>query len=349
MAKTTWKPGTMLFPVPPVMVTCGNAEKQNVLTVAWTGIINSEPPLTYISVRPSRYSHQLIEETQEFVINLVNLPLAKACDFCGVKSGKNTDKFKEMELELEPCSKVNVPMLKASPIALECKVIEVKHFNTHDMFIAEIVNVNVDDKYIEDDGRLAIEKAGLLAFAHGRYYTLGRDLGAFGFSVDKTKENKTKPRKSKFQEILKIEEQIKEGTLKIKEKRTVLSKDYRSDKSQNRRKGRFNDRKSVTFSEEGADPRPAKPAGRRFNGKRPDGDYQSNRFNNDRPARKGKDYRPERHSSSDHPAKSLEKNPDNNRVLKRSDNNRSKKPAGNRGFLGQRNKTLFQRKTKKAE
>lgn len=214
----------MLFPVPPVMVTCGTMEKPNVLTIAWTGIINSEPPMTYISVRPTRYSHKLISEQKEFVINIANLPLAKACDFCGVRSGKNTDKFKEMALELEPCQKVGVPMIKQAPVSLECKVVEIKKFGTHDMFVAEIVNVNVDDKYIEDDGRLAIEKAGLLAFAHGRYYTLGRDLGAFGFSVDKTKENKTKPRKSKFMEILKIEEKLKDGTLKIKQKKPSLQR-----------------------------------------------------------------------------------------------------------------------------
>ena len=224
MAKVSWKPGTMLFPVPPVMVTCGNLEKPNVLTIAWTGIVNSEPPLTYISVRKGRFSHALIEERKEFVINLVNLPLAKACDFCGVKSGRTTNKFKEMNLELDNCQKVGVPMLKASPVALECKVIERREFATHDMFLAEIVNVDIDDKYIEEDGRLAVEKMGLVAFAHGRYYTLGRDLGAFGFSVDKTKENKTKPRKSKFMEILKIEEQIKDGTLKIKEKKKSLQK-----------------------------------------------------------------------------------------------------------------------------
>ena len=222
MTKTTWKPGTMLFPVPPVMVTCGTLENANVLTIAWTGIINSEPPMTYISVRPSRFSHKIISETGEFVINIANLPLAKACDFCGVKSGRKTDKFKEMGLELEASTKVKTPMLKSAPVSLECKVVEVKRFGTHDMFIAEILAVNVDDKYIEEDGRLAIEKAGLLAFAHGRYYTLGRDLGAFGFSVDKTKENKTKPRKSKFMEILKIEEKIKDGTLKIKEKKASL-------------------------------------------------------------------------------------------------------------------------------
>ncbi|MBE6445075.1 MAG: flavin reductase family protein [Alphaproteobacteria bacterium] len=216
MSKISWKPGTMLFPLPPVMVTCGTMEKPNVLTIAWTGIVNSEPPMTYISVRPSRYSYGLIKANQEFVINITTLELAKACDFCGVRSGKNTDKFKEMGLEIEPCSKVKAPMLKKSPVCLECRVIASRPLGTHEMFMAEIVNVNIDDKYLEEDNRLALEKAGLLVFAHGRYYTMGRDLGGFGFSVDKTKENKTKPRKSKFMELLKIENKIKEGTAKIK-------------------------------------------------------------------------------------------------------------------------------------
>lgn len=224
MSKISWKPGTMLFPVPPVMVTCGTMEKPNVLTIAWTGIVNSEPPLTYISVRPSRFSHAIIAENKEFCINLVNLPLAKACDYCGVKSGAKTDKIKDMNLELEACSQIKAPQLKASPVTLECKVLDSEKLDTHEMFLAEIVNVNIDDKYVEEDNRLAVEKMGLVAFAHGRYYTLGRDLGGFGFSVDQTKENKTKPRKSKFMEILKIEEQLREGTLKIKEKKPSLKK-----------------------------------------------------------------------------------------------------------------------------
>lgn len=237
MAKISWKPGTMLFPVPPVMVTCGTMDKANVLTIAWTGIINSEPPMTYISVRPSRFSHAIISETKEFVINITNLPLARACDFCGVRSGKNVDKFKEIGLEIEKAFVVSSPILKSAPVSLECRVTEIKKFGTHDMFMAEIVNVNIDDKYIEEDGRLAIEKAGLLAFAHGRYYTLGRDLGAFGFSVDKTKENKTKPRKSKFMDILKIEEQLKKGTLKIKDKKPSLQR-LRDTKKNNENKTR---------------------------------------------------------------------------------------------------------------
>lgn len=214
MTKISWKPGTMLSPLPPVMVTCGTMEKPNVLTIAWTGIVNSEPPLTYISVRPSRYSHDIIKEAGEFVINITTLELAKACDYCGVKSGKNTDKFKDMNLEIEPCSMVKAPMLVKAPISLECKVKSISEFATHNMFLAEIVNVNIDDKYLENDGRLALEKAGLLAFVHGRYYTLGRDLGGFGFSVDKTKENKTKPRKSKFAELIELEKNVQEKVIK---------------------------------------------------------------------------------------------------------------------------------------
>ena len=137
MTKISWKPGTMLAPVPPVMVTCGTMEKPNVLTIAWTGIVNSEPPMTYISVRPSRYSHNIIKESGEFVINVTTLEQAKACDYCGVKSGKNTDKIKEMNLEIEACKKVAAPMLSKATICLECKVKSVSSFKTHDMFLAE--------------------------------------------------------------------------------------------------------------------------------------------------------------------------------------------------------------------
>lgn len=234
----------MLFPLPPVMVTCGTMENPNVLTIAWTGIVNSEPPMTYISVRPSRHSHGIIKESGEFVINISTLELARACDYCGVKSGKNTDKFKEMNLEIEPCKEVKAPMLVKAPVSLECKVKSVSSFGTHDMFLAEIVNVNIDDRYLEEDNYLALEKAGLLCFAHGRYYTLGRDLGAFGFSVDKTKENKTKPRKSKFLEVLKIEKQIKAGTLNIKENHAAGKKNGKfADKKTSASNGRIDFKK----------------------------------------------------------------------------------------------------------
>ncbi len=187
MTKITWKPGTMLSPLPPALITSGTVEKPNVMTVAWTGIISSEPAMTYVSIRPSRYSHELIKENQEFVINIPTLALVTATDFCGVKSGRDMDKFKEMNLTAEPCTQVAAPQIAESPLSLECKVKSITNYGTHDMFLAEIVAVNVDDKYIDENGALNLEKAGLLAFSHGHYYTLGRELGSFGFSVNKAK------------------------------------------------------------------------------------------------------------------------------------------------------------------
>lgn len=187
MTKTTWKPGTMLSPVPPAMISCGTVKKPNVMTAAWTGIINSEPPMTYVSIRPERYSHSIISESKEFVINLTTLPLVAAADFCGVKSGRNIDKFKEMKLTASPCSTINAPQIEEAPVSIECKVKDIQHFGTHDMFLAEITAVNVDDKYINEEGRLELEKAGLAAYVHGHYYSLGRKLGKFGFSVNKAK------------------------------------------------------------------------------------------------------------------------------------------------------------------
>ena len=187
MTKITWKPGTMLSPVPPAMISCGTVKKPNVMTAAWTGIINSEPPMTYVSIRPERHSHNIISETKEFVINLTNLPLVAAADFCGVKSGRNVDKFKEMKLTASPCSQISAPQIEEAPVSIECRVKDIQHFGTHDMFLAEIVAVNVDEKYINEEGRLELEKAGLVAYVHGHYYTLGRKLGKFGFSVNKAK------------------------------------------------------------------------------------------------------------------------------------------------------------------
>lgn len=195
MTKITWKPGTLLAPVPPALISCGTVEKPNVMTAAWTGIIASDPAMTYVSIRPSRYSHQIIKDSKEFVINLPNLPLAFATDWCGVKSGKDVDKFKEMNLTASPCSQVKAPQIEEAPVSLECKVKSITNYGTHDMFLAEIVAVNVDDKYIDEAGKLWLEKAGLLAYVHGFYYTLGRKLGKFGFSVEK------KPKKVKEKEF----------------------------------------------------------------------------------------------------------------------------------------------------
>lgn len=195
MTKITWKPGTLLAPVPPALISCGTVEKPNVMTAAWTGIIASDPAMTYVSIRPSRYSHQIIKDSKEFVINLPNLPLAFATDWCGVKSGKDVNKFKEMNLTASPCSQVKAPQIEEAPVSLECKVKSITNYGTHDMFLAEIVAVNVDDKYIDESGKLWLEKAGLLAYVHGFYYTLGRKLGKFGFSVEK------KPKKVKEKEF----------------------------------------------------------------------------------------------------------------------------------------------------
>ena len=192
MSKVTWKGGTLIAPVPAVMITCGNTEKANVLTIAWTGIINTIPPMTYISVRPSRHSYNIIKDSGEFVINLTTEQLCRATDYCGVRSGKDHDKLKDMKLELEPSAIVSAPQLKDSPLSLECKVKEIKALGSHDMFIADIVAVNVDERLIDKNGRLDLKKADLIAYSHGDYYKLGERIGDFGFSVRKKQGVKRK-------------------------------------------------------------------------------------------------------------------------------------------------------------
>lgn len=184
MTKIHWKAGTLLAPVPPALISCGTFEKPNVMTAAWTGIINSDPPLTYVSIRPSRYSHELITHSGEFVINLPHLPLAAITDWCGVKSGRKIDKFKTCGITPAESVHISAPQVLEAPLSLECKVIDVRHFKTHDMFLAEIKGVSVDDSLLDDKGALLLEKAGLLAYVHGFYFTLGRKLGKFGFSVE---------------------------------------------------------------------------------------------------------------------------------------------------------------------
>lgn len=194
MTKISWPAGTLLAPVPPALISSGTLENPNVMTAAWTGIVCSDPAMTYVSLRPSRYSHEIISKSGEFVINVPNLPLVKAVDFCGVKSGRNTDKFQACGITAAPSSKIKAPQVKEAPISLECKVRSITHYGTHDMFLADIVAVNVDDAYINKQGGLDLEKAGLLAYAHGFYYTLGRQLGKFGFSVEKAKTIKKRRR-----------------------------------------------------------------------------------------------------------------------------------------------------------
>ena len=198
MAKLQWKPGTLLAPAPPALVSCGTMEEHNVLTAAWTGIVNSEPPMTYVSIRPQRHSHSIIQEKGEFVINLPTEAIVKATDLCGVKSGRDTDKFQLAGLTAEPSNLVAAPGIAECPISLECKVREVTSLGSHDMFLADIVAVDVDPKYVDEKGALHMEKAGLLAYAHGAYFGLGKQLGTFGFSVRKKPLKKgRKPAKKK--------------------------------------------------------------------------------------------------------------------------------------------------------
>ena len=191
MSKVTWKPGTFLYPLPAVMVSCGDMEKANIITVAWTGIINTDPAMVYISVRPSRYSYNLIKEKGEFIINLTTKDLAYATDWCGVKTGAKIDKFKEMKLTKEKAKFVNCPMIKESPVSVECKVKEVRELGSHHMFVAEVLAINADEKYIDDKGAFDISKCDLIAYSNGNYYSLGKKIGRFGFSVQKNKK-KTK-------------------------------------------------------------------------------------------------------------------------------------------------------------
>ncbi|MBP3383984.1 MAG: flavin reductase family protein [Firmicutes bacterium] len=191
MGKINFKPGTMLNPVPAVMVSCGNEEKHDIITVAWTGIVNSEPPMTYVSVRKERFSHGIIKENGEFTINITTEDLAFATDFCGVRSGRDVDKFKEMKLTPQPGEKVACPSIKESPVNLECKVREIHEYGSHDMFVADIVNVRVDEKLMDEKGRIRLDLAGLVAYNHGEYFALKRTpLGKFGYSVMKAKTKK---------------------------------------------------------------------------------------------------------------------------------------------------------------
>ena len=189
MSRQTWRAGTLLAPVPPALVSCGGGElPDNVLTVAWTGILNSDPAKTYVSIRPSRFSHGLIRQNGEFVINVAPSKLVRSVDRAGVITGKDIDKFEACGLRRTPSVAVSCPTVADCPIALECKVTDVVSLGTHDMFIADIVAVTVDDSVIDEEGKLRIEKAGLMAYAHGTYFELGKKIGTFGFSVRKKKK-----------------------------------------------------------------------------------------------------------------------------------------------------------------
>ena len=188
MSKEVWKPGNMLYPLPAVMVTVGDGNGcDNIITIAWTGTINSSPAMVSISVRKSRYSHELLSKNGQFVINLVTRELAFAMDYCGVKSGRDVDKFEQMKLTKGKSDKVLVPNIVESPVNIECEVKQVIELGSHDMFLAEVKAVQVDSSYMDEDVRFDLEKADLIAYSHGIYYSLGEKIGKFGYSVQKKK------------------------------------------------------------------------------------------------------------------------------------------------------------------
>lgn len=189
MAKQQWKPGNMLYPLPVVLVTVADKDgKENIFTVAWAGTVCSDPAMLSISVRPERYSHHMIEETGEFVVNLTTKELVYATDYCGVKSGRDVDKFKELSLHTQPGAEVKAPLLTESPVNIECKVEQILHLGSHDMFVAKVVAVHADEAYMDESGRFSLEKAEPIVYSHGLYYDLGELLGKFGYSVQKKPE-----------------------------------------------------------------------------------------------------------------------------------------------------------------
>lgn len=193
MAKQTWKPGNMVYPLPAAMVSVGDESgNTNIITIAWTGTICTNPAMLYISVRPERYSYHIIRESGEFVVNLTTEALIKATDYCGVRSGRDVNKWKETKLTPGKANELQyAPVIEESPVNIECKVKEVKELGSHHMFIAEVVSVQVDDKYMNETGKFCLNETGLIAYSHGQYLQLGKELGTFGYSVRK------KPKKSK--------------------------------------------------------------------------------------------------------------------------------------------------------
>ena len=191
MTKVDWKPGTMISPLPVVMVSLGaEPEEYNIITIAWTGTLCTDPPLCYISVRPERHSHAILSRTREFVINLTTGKLAFATDWCGVRSGRQHHKFEEMKLTPGPAATVRAPIIVEAPINIECRVVEIRPLGSHDMFLAEVTNVKADRQYLDGrTGAFDLARADLLAYAHGQYFTLGRKIGGFGFSVRKRKKS----------------------------------------------------------------------------------------------------------------------------------------------------------------
>ena len=195
MAKAEWRPGNMLYPLPVVMVSVADEEgHDNIITVAWAGTVCTNPPMVSISVRPERYSYKMLTDTREFVINLTTEKLVFATDYCGVKSGRDVDKFKELRLTREKASHVGVPMIGESPVSIECRVREIQEYGSHSVFTAYVLAVHVDTAYMDEKGKFDLASANPIVYSHGEYYGLGKKLGTFGYSIKK-KRKKKQPRK----------------------------------------------------------------------------------------------------------------------------------------------------------
>ena len=192
MSKIKLSPGTLTAPVPPTLISCGTVDSPNAFTVAWTGIINTKPPMTYISVRPSRFSYELIKNSGEYVINLPPSTLVRTVDRCGVKSGKDIDKFKTFGLTAEKSFEVGAPSIAECPVSIECRVKEIIPLGTHDMFISDIVGISVNEELMNKNGKLCLDRAGLMAYIHGEYFTIGKKIGSFGYSVKKPAKKRKK-------------------------------------------------------------------------------------------------------------------------------------------------------------
>lgn len=198
MSKINFKPGNMIYPLPAVMVSCGDIETEsNILTVAWTGTICTNPPMAYISVRPERYSYDMIKKSGEFVINLTTEQLIKATDFCGVRSGRDVDKWLKCNLTKEKADTVKCPLIAESPVNIECKVTEIKELGSHHMFIADVTAVHVDESYMDKNNSFHLNNSNLLAYSHGSYFGLGNELGTFGYSIRKRRQRQRVHKKLK--------------------------------------------------------------------------------------------------------------------------------------------------------
>lgn len=214
MAKQSWKPGNMLYPLPAVMVSCQAkddtdplcpkpelAGKPNIITIAWAGTVCTNPPMVSISIRPERYSYHIIESSGEFVINLTTEQLAKATDFCGARSGRDIDKFQEMHLTPQPSCHIHAPGIAESPVNIECRVRQILPLGSHSMFLADVVGVTIDDTLLDEKGKFDLNAAGLLTYSHGEYFLLGKKLGTFGYSVKKPNKNKKRSKKKSEREL----------------------------------------------------------------------------------------------------------------------------------------------------